>query len=135
MKDLAILKSLLNLSNRGLAEQITTQFVSSDYMALNNEATIKGQIAGHEQGIVAIDRIQNKELFTDVLAHIDNTTKHYNAHKARNQKELEANKGFEVEATASIAYYAAAIKTLAECKTEILKLIPSQFDERGERIQ
>lgn len=83
----------------------------------------KGTIAGYKQGLDAVKRINNSELYTDVFSLVDKKLEHYEDSRENSVMELDVTpENFEVRN--NILFYDNAIETLVSCRDAIVDLLP-----------
>lgn len=83
----------------------------------------KGTIAGYKQGLDAVKRINNSELYADVLALVDKKIESYEDRKEDSVMELDVTPE-NFEARNNILFYDNVIETLTSCRDAIVDLLP-----------
>ena len=86
-------------------------------------ARINGTIVGYKQGLKAIKRINNSELYADVLSSVDKKLESYEDARENNVMELDVTPE-NFEARNNIGFYIKAIETLEACRKAIVDLLP-----------
>lgn len=83
----------------------------------------KGTIVGYKQGLDAVKRINNSELYADVLALVDKKIEIYEDRRENSVMELDVTPE-NFEARNNILFYDNVIETLTSCRDAIVDLLP-----------